>query len=412
MGKGTRFELDDTQALPQPGKWSVKPENALAWVHRALILVAVAGFVLVAMLMAGTGRMLPNGAQIGIWIGSVLVAAALVAGNLFASGRHLVRSAALILATLVFAFGAGLGSWMLVSEVKESLKDLSGGCDSASAAGCGEEMPEIEAADPFAIYISGMDSYGEVSEKSRSDVNQIIAFNPAEKKMLMVNTPRDYYVKLHGLGPKKDKLTHAGIYGIDVSRLTLADLYKIELKYYVKINFTSLIDLIDLMDGIDIESEYTFTAEDGSKFTKGINHVNAKQALAFARERHAFKDGDRQRGKDQQIVINAIFAKLKSPELLPKYPSIFEAMKGQFLTNISDADIDKLADMVGTGEWDTKSMSVTGGDAMKYTYTYPNQKLYVMTPNSKSLKKARKALAEYLTPAQAEVGVGSITATP
>ena len=147
------------------------------------------------------------------------------------------------------------------------------------------------------------DVYGPISSKSRSDVNIIATVNPNTKQILLTNTPRDYYVPIPGIsGEGKDKLTHAGIYGVEKSMATLGQLYGIEIPFYARVNFTSLITMVDLMGGIDVDSEVAFTTDGAGgaiiSVQKGMNHFNGEQALAFARERYSLEGGDNQRGKD------------------------------------------------------------------------------------------------------------------
>lgn len=168
--------------------------------------------------------------------------------------------------------------------------------------------------EPFTVYISGIDVYGDVSETSRSDVNIIAVVNPQTHQILLVTTPRDYYVPIPGVsGGQRDKLTHAGIYGIDASMKTLGELYETDINYYARLNFTSLIDIVDTLGGIDVYSEFAFTTSKDSEYTmdaqEGYNHFNGKEALAFCRERHNLPDGDNQRGKNQQAVITAMLKK-------------------------------------------------------------------------------------------------------
>ena len=157
--------------------------------------------------------------------------------------------------------------------------------------------------EPFNIFISGIDSYGKISSVARSDVNMIVCVNPKTRQILLVNTPRDYYVKLHGTSGYRDKLTHAGVYGIDMSVKTMEDLFDIDVNYYVRVNFTSLIDIIDAIGGVNVYSKYDFTSRIGSyHFKQGYNQMNGKQALGFARERYSFSEGDRMRGQNQQAM--------------------------------------------------------------------------------------------------------------
>ena len=192
----------------------------------------------------------------------------------------------------------------------------------------GEEETDYEAlaitTEPFVIYLSGVDNRGELTEDARSDVNILAVVNPVTKRVALVNTPRDYYVDLAGTD-SKDKLTHAGLYGVETSMETLGNLYGIPVDEYVRINFAGFIDVVDALDGIDVYSDYAFTSVgspgyyDPTDFVEGWNHLDGKAALAFARERHAFATGDIQRGINQMKVIDAMLEKIKSPALLTNY---------------------------------------------------------------------------------------------
>lgn len=242
---------------------------------------------------------------------------------------------------------------------------------------------------PFAIYISGIDTYGEISSVSRSDVNIVMIVNPKIHQILLISIPRDYYVQLHGTTGTKDKLTHAGIYGIDMSIHTIEDLLDLNINYYVKVNFTSVIDIVDALGGLDVYSDYSFTSYSNFKFKKGLNSVNGEQALDFARTRKAFTDGDRQRGKNQQAVIEAIIRKASSKKIITKYNSLLNAINGKYQTNMSMKKITSLIKMQlnDMSAWTVTSYSLTGSDSSNYTYTY-NQLLYVMEPDQKSIDEA------------------------
>jgi LCP family protein required for cell wall assembly len=176
---------------------------------------------------------------------------------------------------------------------------------------------QVNANQPFAVYISGIDTYGNISTVSRSDVNILAIVDPAKRHLVLINTPRDYYVQLHGTIGSKDKLTHAGIYGVDMSRQTLEDLYDIDIPYYIRVNFSSLMAIVDTIGGVSVYSDYAF-----GQFHVGRNELNGKQALQFSRERYSFTEGDRQRGRNQQRVIEAIVSKLSSPSVLVNYSSV------------------------------------------------------------------------------------------
>ena len=241
----------------------------------------------------------------------------------------------------------------------------------------------------FAVYISGIDTYGEISSVSRSDVNIVMVVNPNIRQILLISIPRDYYVQLHGTTGTKDKLTHAGIYGVDMSIKTLEDLLELDINYYVKVNFTSVIDIVDALGGVDVYSEYTFTSYSGYSFKKGLNSVDGEQALDFARTRKAFTDGDRQRGKNQQALIEALIRKATDKSIITKYNSLLNAVNGKYQTNMSMKKITSLIKMQlnDMSSWTITSYSLTGSDSYNYTYTY-NQLLYVMEPDEDSVSEA------------------------
>lgn len=243
--------------------------------------------------------------------------------------------------------------------------------------------------EPFAVYISGIDTYGQISSVSRSDVNMVMVVNPETHQILLISIPRDYYVQLHGTTGTKDKLTHAGIYGIDMSIKTIEDLLELDINYYIKVNFTSVIDIVDALGGLDVYSEYTFTSYSGYRFKKGMNSVNGEQALDFARTRKAFKEGDRQRGKNQQALIKAMIDKVIDKSIITKYSLLLDAVNGKYQTNMSVKALTSLvkAQLKDMSGWNVHSYSLLGKDETDYTYTY-NQLLYVMKPDEESVAEA------------------------
>ncbi|MDO4963182.1 MAG: LCP family protein [bacterium] len=249
----------------------------------------------------------------------------------------------------------------------------------------------------FAIYLSGIDTYGKISSVSRSDVNIVMFVNPKTSQILLISVPRDYYVQLHGTKGSKDKLTHAGIYGVDMSVKTLEDLLDCDINYYIKVNFTSVIDIVDVLGGLDLYSEYTFISYSGFSFKKGMNSVNGEQALDFARTRKAFAQGDRQRGKNQQALIEAIVRKATKKSVITKYNSLLDAINGKYQTNMSTKKITSLIKMQldKMPDWTITSYSLTGTDANNYTYTY-NQLLYVMEPDQNSITEAKELISKFL----------------
>lgn len=251
--------------------------------------------------------------------------------------------------------------------------------------------------DSYNIYISGIDTYGNITNVSRSDVNILATVNPVKKEILLTNIPRDYYVKLHSFN-EYDKLTHAGIYGIDESISTIEDLLDTKINYYVKVNFTSLIDIVDALDGIVVNSNYSFTTVDGYSFKKGNNYLDGKEALSFARERKAFKEGDRIRGENQQLILTSIINKATSTKIITNYTEILKAVRGKFITNIKDEEITKLIKMqFRDGQaWNIKSISVNGVDAYDYVYSYKKNKLYVMRPIQETVDNAKGKIKDVM----------------
>lgn len=265
---------------------------------------------------------------------------------------------------------------------------------------------------PFAIYISGIDTYGEISSVSRSDVNMVVVVNPTTKQILLISIPRDYYVKLPGTSGYKDKLTHAGIYGIDMSIKTIENLLDMEINYYLKVNFTSVIDIVDALNGLEVYSEYTFISYSGFSFKKGYNKVNGEQALDFARTRKAFAAGDRQRGKNQQALIEAIIRKATSKSIITKYNSLLSAIDGKYQTNMSTKKITSLIKMQlnDMASWNITSYSLSGTDSNNYTYTY-NQLLYVMEPDEDSVTEASSIIDKVLSGETLDGSYGEIDGT-
>lgn len=244
--------------------------------------------------------------------------------------------------------------------------------------------------DTFTIYISGIDKFGSINAVSRSDVNMLVTVNPKTKQILLVSIPRDYYVKLKGTTGHKDKLTHAGLYGIETSIGTIEDLLNVDINYYFRVNFTTLQKVIDALDGVDVYSKYEFTTTENYHFFKGYNHMNGKEALTFSRERYALPGGDRSRGQNQQAVIDGIVKKLTSSAIITKYNNILDSLKDTFQTNMTDKDILKLIRMQldDMAKWNITSYSLDGTDGSEYTYSYPSGKLYVMYPKENTINEA------------------------
>lgn len=267
----------------------------------------------------------------------------------------------------------------------------------------------------YTIYLSGIDTRGEMTAKSRSDVNIIATVNTDTHEILLVSTPRDYFVPLSISGGAPDKLTHAGIYGIDVCMDTLGMLYDIDINYYFRINFGGFVKVIDALGGITVNSDYDFDSKNilGYHFNKGENYVNGEQALIFARERYAFQEGDRQRGKNQMEVIRGVVKKALSPEILTSYSSILSSLDGCFGTNITYEEIAQILQqqLTNGGDWTIVSYSVNGTGATEKPYSM-SQKAYVMVPDYNTVDKAKSLMekvrnGEVVTQEEADAPVGS-----
>lgn len=254
---------------------------------------------------------------------------------------------------------------------------------------------------PFNVYIAGGDGYGSIDITYNTDVNMIATIDPVNRKILLTSIPRDYWVNLVGQGPDAyDKLTHAGYYGIQESVKDLEKLLDIDINYYVKVNFSTIEGIVDAIGGVDVYSDYDFTASDRTySYNAGYNHMDGKKALRFARERKAFGAGDLQRVKNQQHVVEAILNKMtSSTALISSYDQILNSVSNNLDTNMSSKDIQKLVkmqlnDMRG---WSVESQNPTGTTRYGGTYTFPTMTLYSMVPDSESLNKTKDKINEYL----------------
>ena len=246
----------------------------------------------------------------------------------------------------------------------------------------------------FSLYISGIDATGRVSVKSRSDVNILATVNVETGQILLISTPRDYYVPLSISGGVPDKLTHAGIYGIDVSVDTMEMLYGTQIDYYFRVNFTGFKKIIDALGGVTVYSDYTFT-DYRHNFVKGENFFNGEQALAFARDRYHVPGGDRQRGRNQMAVIRGVIDKMTSPALLTNFAGIMEGVADSFETSMPYEEIAALVrQQLSTGmRWNVTSYSVNGTGATRAVYSM-GSKAYVMIPDKDTVAKAQALIRQ------------------
>lgn len=261
--------------------------------------------------------------------------------------------------------------------------------------------PKVSKNKSFNVYVSGIDTYGPISSVSRSDVNILMTVNQDSKKILLTTTPRDSYVPIaDGGNNQKDKLTHAGIYGVDSSIHTLENLYGVDINYYVRLNFTSFLKLIDLLGGVDVYNDQEFTSRHGKfHFPVGNVHLDSEQALGFVRERYSLADGDRDRGRNQQKVIVAIIQKLTSTEALKNYSDIIQGLQDSLQTNMP---IETMIDLINTqlesgGSYKVNSQDLKGTGRMGLpSYAMPDSNLYMMEIDDSSLATAKSAIQDVM----------------
>ena len=254
---------------------------------------------------------------------------------------------------------------------------------------------------PFNLYISGIDTFGPVSSVSRSDVNVIATINPKTHQILLTTTPRDAYVPIaDGGADQKDKLTHAGIYGVEASMHTLARLYDTPIDYYVRLNFTSFLNIIDTVGGIDVYNDQAFTSLYGKyDFPVGELHLNADQALGFVRERYSLSGGDNDRGKNHEKVITALVKKLGSRQTLLQAQEVMDRMSQSVQTNLPLAKVMELVnEQLESGQaYTVTSVALTGhGSTGLPSYAMPGAELYMMQVDEASLAERQAQIKQVL----------------
>ena len=262
--------------------------------------------------------------------------------------------------------------------------------------------PKASKGKGMTIYVSGIDTYGPISSVSRSDVNILMTVNTDTKEVLLTTTPRDSYVPIADGGNNQyDKLTHAGLYGVDASIHTLENLYGIDINYYARLNFTSFLKLIDLLGGIDVYNDQAFNAHtnNGKHYPVGNLHLDSKDALGFVRERYSLADGDRDRGRNQQKVITAIIQKLTSAEVLANYSAVIQGLQESVQTNMP---VEVMTDLVNRqlekgGKYDVQSQDLKGTGRMDLpSYAMPGSQLYMMEVSQDSLASVKAAMTAVL----------------
>ncbi|OUQ02552.1 LCP family protein [Thomasclavelia spiroformis] len=242
----------------------------------------------------------------------------------------------------------------------------------------------------FNVYVSGIDTYGSITTKSRSDVNMIMTVNPTTKTILLTSIPRDYYIPFNVLGGQRDKLTHSGLYGVNETMQNVASYFGIDIDYFIRVNFDSLIDIVDSLGGIEVYNPQAFKNFEVGKIT-----LNGEEALAFSRERYSFEDGDKERGRNQMRVITGIINKVLSPAIISNYSELMDKLHVSFQTNMADEQIISLVRMQldDMSPWTIQQQSVNGNGQTLYSPIYGSN-LYMMVPDDKSVENAKVKINE------------------
>ena len=256
---------------------------------------------------------------------------------------------------------------------------------------------KVDISKPFSIYVSGLDVEGDINQPGRSDSNMLILVDPDRYKMLLISTPRDYYVQLHGTTGIPDKLTHAGMYGIDMCQSTMEDIYGIKIDYHIQINFTTISTFVQSMGGILVDNPQTFTLW-GQTYKQGTIWLNGDQALLFSRARKSLAEGDIDRGKNQQLVIEGMINRMTSPNIVVKYKELINNMSGTFVSNIPPNVITQLFSRQISlgGKWDIQKMNATGTNAQRPTYSMGAQLLDVVIPDEQSVYDISMAIDNFM----------------
>ena len=237
--------------------------------------------------------------------------------------------------------------------------------------------------DPFTIYFSGNDSFGDIQKTGRTDSNMLVTVNPKTHRILMTSIPRDYYVPVACAEDaadgcpdgQKDKLTHTGLYGVQTTINTIEDFMDVDINYYVRVNFSSLTNIVDAIGGVDVTVgkglavDQFYTDDTIGGVVEGENHLDGQKALAYARERYAYEDGDLQRVKNQQQVLKAIIKKVKSPSMLLKYASLIDAIGSAIETNMPSSSITNFVkfQLASNSSWKFESYPMVGDTGMEFS---------------------------------------------
>ena len=366
-----------------------------------LILALVTGAFFLMLIVTD---ILPS--DLTVILAVAVIALLLLTNFMFASRYRWKRLIGILLSLVLVLILSSVTVFM--GETYSMLNSISGGKGHAADTGPAAKKAAVTE-EPFNIYITGIDQWE--SEKGldleRSDVNMIITVNPVTKKVLLTSIPRDAYVKLHTV-QQMDKLTHTGVYGVDETIYTVEDWLGVDLNYYVKMNFSAAVEIIDALGGIKVYSPVAFESSlKGYKYKKGWNYLGGYKALYFARERHAFEGQDSIRVENQQRVVKAIIKKMtSSTALLTNYGDVMNAASRNMVTNMSSEEMQALAKMQLTdlSEWDVRSQKMSGEYGEDYVASLTqSQKFSVYYVDPESEQKCKEAIGDIMNPSVAEL---------
>lgn len=353
--------------------------------YTSRILAVLSAFLAIVLIGAAwaTG-LVPIKYLVVFGVISMIVAAAIIifAFTNILMGRKKIAAIIFMVLTITVDILLLVGLWWVVSVIDRTTSESS------------IVKKDIPASMPFNVYISGIDTYGDINTVSRSDVNIVATVNPKTQRILLTTIPRDSYVQIAGGGNNQyDKLTHSGIYGIDSSVQTVAHLLNIDMTTYIRVNFTSLVKIVDRMNGIKVYNPVAFKTDSGKVFQKGWIYLNGNDALQFSRERHNLKGGDSDRGVNQQRVIAGIFDKMTNRNILGNYVGFINLLSNSMQTNLSQKSIRVLVNQLlsDSGYWKVESQSIsgTGVTGKLPSYAMPGSRLYMFILDDASLLQAK-----------------------
>lgn len=377
-GKKRKGPKNKRRKFPSAGH---KNGSAFSKLYSLVYLACLAFFELVI----GILHVLPIHYFIALTVILCIISAIIIIQLTYPNVKKWARITASILSVLLIGvYGVGIvyagGTMFFLNGVSSNVKN--------------ENRVDNVAKDPFTILFTGMDVEGTIKEEGRSDVNMLATVNPQTGEILLTSIPRDYEIRLVNYDYARDKITHTGFYGTDDTILAVEDLLDIKVNYYIKVNFTSVEKVVDAIGGIDVYSDYEFNPVKYDTWTvqEGWNHMNGEQALAFARERKAFADGDNQRVKNQQQVLEAMLKKtLSGRTLVLKYTKLLNSMSDYMEMNFSSREVRKLVrlQVAKNIDWNIDKQSLTGFDASMVTYSTGGEAAYVMEQDKDSISAAR-----------------------